>query len=91
MPYNSSASSNDDSLTEDFSKSSLVNMLQANYAVKDLIKECWNEFNNCRSGKTISKRKYAAIESIVTEKGKSVDIYNNAVNEYKKREGLKDD
>jgi len=91
LPYNNSAAGNDESLSEDFSKSSLVNMLRANYAVKDLIKECWNEFNNSRSRRTMSKCKYAAIKNIVTEKVKSVDIYNNAVNEYKKREGLKDD
>ena len=91
VPYNSAADSSNEALTEDFSKSSLVNMLRANYTVKDLIKECWNEFNNSRSSKTMSRRKYAAIKNIVTEKGKSVDIYNNAVNEYKKREGLKDD
>jgi len=91
VPYNSSKNDEDESLTEDFSSSSLVNMLRANYPAKTLIKECWNEFTICRRGKAMSKRKYEALKVIVTEKGKSIDIYNNTVNEYKKREGLKDD
>lgn len=91
VPYNSSENNDDDFSPADFSNSSLVNMLRANYPVKALIKECWNEFRACRLCKTMSKQKYTALKDITMETGKSVDIYNNAVNEYKQREGLKDD
>ena len=91
LPYNNSKSNKDELIPEDFSNSSLVNMLKANYPAKALIKECWDEFKTGRSCKIMSKGKYATLKNIVTETGKSVDIYNNAVNEYKKREGLKDE
>ena len=76
----------------DFSDSSLVNMLKSNYSIRELMQACWEEFESGTSVKRISKRKYEALKNIVTQKGiKPVELYNEAVNEYIKREGLKND
>jgi hypothetical protein len=92
VPDNSTAASGGKDSINDFSDSSLVNMLKSNYSSREVMQACWDEFKAGTSIRHISRRKYGTLKNIVSKKGiKPVEQYNEAVNEYIKREGLKND
>jgi hypothetical protein len=67
-------------------------MLKSNYSSREVMQACWDEFKAGTSIRHISRRKYGTLKNIVSKKGiKPVEQYNEAVNEYIKREGLKND
>lgn len=91
VPYNSHKEEQEESLPENFSNSSLVNMLKANFPTKQLLNECWKEFEAGKTRKFMSDKKLKKLKDIVSENEKSVILYNKAVEEYNKREGIQDD
>jgi hypothetical protein len=91
VPYNYQKRSDDEISPEKFSNSSLVNMLRVNLPVNSVLRECWREFTNSHKSKLLSKQKHLELQKAVSETGNSVDIYNKAVDIYKKREGLKNE
>ena len=92
VPDNSTVATEDQDSINEFSDSSLVNMLKSNYSAREIMQACWDEFEAGTSIKHISKHKYEALKNIANRKGiKPVELYNEAVNEYTKREGLKND